>query len=40
MKTADNTAMFFGYEGKHCKKDPIIIDVTDCGSTELNSNAC
>ncbi|CAD8050957.1 unnamed protein product [Paramecium primaurelia] len=40
MKTVDNSAMFFGYEGKHCKLNPDIIDVTDCGSTELNSNAC
>ncbi|CAD8067853.1 unnamed protein product [Paramecium sonneborni] len=40
MKTETNSAMFFGYEGKHCKKDPEIKDVTDCESTELNSNAC
>jgi hypothetical protein len=40
MITKDNTLKKFGYEGKHCKTDPSVLDTTNCESTELNSNAC
>ncbi|CAD8067076.1 unnamed protein product [Paramecium sonneborni] len=40
MQTASNSLKYFGYQDKHCISDPPIIDLLNCESTELNSNAC
>ncbi|CAD8152597.1 unnamed protein product [Paramecium pentaurelia] len=40
MISTQNTVKYFGYQDKHCISDPTIIDLLNCESTELNSNAC
>lgn len=40
MITKVNTLKKFGYQDKHCSINPSIVDLTDCESTDLNSNAC